>query len=444
MSATVRVGLGALCLLLCFGTDAAASKGQADSGGLSLDVLGFNDGKPYRLEGASAEAVVNDDTAVIFRLKGRNWMSRSGDGEYVKVTDVTARFPQRSPAELVSVYRFDLDADGTHELFLLPNNALIGDKHRYAPTLLKRKRSAYTPLWSASELPGERFQLLDVRDLNRDGKLEFVVIGEAGRAGFYRFRQIVGISRRAVMAHEVKHVDLLKFVDTDSDGVIELVIGERAGQRGRPETWTYVNRIHHWGPQGLQGVDVDYRAYHDAETLPTLVEGLIDCGDCRRSILDEKVAAIEQVVQLLLDHSKRPKGFKKRAVTALAALQKDQIDEAMEKLKAAQREYAYDPQVQLGLAEAFAHQENWDEVLNYALRALTVGPRQREAWWWAGSALLALEERSSALACLTLLVRLGDSEADGAAFLRARRGQPGMEGRLQRAIDQTLATLKLR
>lgn len=194
----------------------------------------------------------------------------------------------------------------------------------------------------------------------------------------------------------------------------------------------------------MQSVDVAYRAYHDAQTLPTLVEGLIDCSECRKSILDEKVAAIERVRQLFLDHTKRPRGFKKRAVAAIAALQKDQVASAVEKLKAAHKEYAYDLQVLIGLAEAYAQTEAWEDVLHYATRALTVAPRQREAWWWAGSALLSLEERSSALACFALLVRLGDNEGDGAALLRARRGQPGMEGRLQHAIDETLKLLKLR
>ena len=52
-----------------------------------------------------------------------------------------------------------------------------------------------------------------------------------------------------------------------------------------------------------------------------------------------------------------------------------------------------------------------------------------------------LEERSSALASLHLLTRLGSKPADGVAFLQARRGEPGMEGTLQQVIDEVSAEL---
>ena len=111
---------------------------------------------------------------------------------------------------------------------------------------------------------------------------------------------------------------------------------------------------------------------------------------------------------------------------------------AAPRLAELQRQYAYEPQVHLGLARLAAEREAWDEVLGYAIKALTVTPRERRAWWWAGVAFSQLEERSSAIASFHNLVNLGGSAKDGLDFLRARRGEPGMEQRLQRTIDDTL------
>ena len=35
-----------------------------------VSILGFNEGAPYRLQGAEAEAVLVDPTAVVFRFQG--------------------------------------------------------------------------------------------------------------------------------------------------------------------------------------------------------------------------------------------------------------------------------------------------------------------------------------------------------------------------------------
>ena len=256
--------------------------------------------------------------------------------------------------------------------------------------------------------------------------------------GFYHFHQLIGQGGRGLSRLEVKHVDSVHYTDLDRDEHLEIVVRERVGRRGPAYQWTYVDKLFHWNGASFSSVDERYSRYHDEETIPTLLSGLVDHFDAKRPILDEKVEAIEAVRQSILARTKPPRGFDRRLVKALAALQKEQVDVAEPRLRELQRQYPYEPQVHLGLARLASEREAWDEVLGYAIKALTVTPRERRAWWWAGVAFSQLEERSSAIASFHNLVNLSGNAKDGLAFLKARRGEPGMEQRLQRTIDDTL------
>ena len=389
----VAIALGAMLWTTAV---SSAPRPRQDSGQLDLDILGFNEGGPYRLEGAAAEAVLAEKGATVFRFDDSDWMARAGEGSYVPVAEVVSRFPGRTAAELVAVYRLDLDGDSAMDVLLVPDNVKLGGKRRYAPTVLKMRVEGYEAVWATEKLPGERFSVVDARDLNRDGRPELLLVGEAGKAGYYHFHQLIGQGGRGLSRLEVKHVDSVHYTDLDRDEHLEIVVRERVGRRGPAYQWTYVDKLFHWDGNSFSAVDERYPRYHDEETLPTLLAGLIDHFDAKRPILDEKVEAIEAVRASVVTRIKRPRGFDRRLVKALAALQKEQVDVAAPRLAELQRQYAYEPQVHLGLARLAAEREAWDEVLGYAIKALTVTPRERRAWWWAGVAFSQLEERSSA------------------------------------------------
>ncbi|MGM0575468.1 MAG: tetratricopeptide repeat protein [Myxococcota bacterium] len=435
-------------LILLFTTSgaqaSAAPRPNAYSGRYDLDILGFNDGGPYRLRGAAAEAVLADPGARIYRFESGDWMSHADDGRLVPVTEVTGRFPERSPAELVAVYGVDLNADRVPEMLLVPDAEAIGDdEKRWGPTILGlQKKQGYRPIWAADKLPGERFRLVDIRDLNADGRPEILLSGEAGRSGYYQFHELVAWTEDGFETLPVKHVDSIHYVDLDRDRRIEVVVRQRVGRRGPAYQWTYVDQLMQWTGEDFESADTRYPRYHDEETLPTLVGDLIDHYEAKPAILEEKIEAIETVREQVLKRTKRPSDFDERVVPALAALQKEKMDEARKLLEALLEEYPYDPQVLVGLSRVHAARDDWTPVLESAIRALTVDPRDRGAWWWTGVALVQLEERSSAIASFHNLVRLCGSTEEGQAFLRARRGEPGMEGSLQRAIDKALESFE--
>ena len=411
---------------------------------LNLDILGFNEGDPYRLRAAEAEAVLRDPTATLFRFRSRDWMKRDGEGEMVPVTEVVSRYPGLSPAELVSVYRVDLDGDKRAEVLLIAHADALTRRHRYAPTVLRLGSDGYRPTWVSDELPGERHFLVDIRDLDGDGRPELLLAGEAGSSGYYRFHQLVGRIGRESVVLPVKHVDSLHYVDLDGDKKIEIVRRVRVGRRGPASQWTYADRLMQWDGAAFVDADERFPRYHDLETLPALISNLMDHYTAGELILEEKVDAVEEVRGRVLSSASRPRGFSDRLVDALADLQKGRTAAAREALVHLDQRYGYEPELLLALARTYAHDESWKKVLDLAIRTLTIDPRDRQAWWWAAVAFVNLEERSSALASLHLLTRLASKPADGVAFLQARRGEPGMEGTLQQVIDETINAFTLR
>jgi hypothetical protein len=431
-----------LIVALCPAYPASASPRPKQAAGLySLDILGFNDGDPYRITGAEAEAVLTEAGTVIFRFQSSDWMGKKSAGTYIKASQLAKRFASRSIADLVEVYRLDLEHDEEPEFLLVPSNKKIGHKRRYAPTIIKRSTTGFEPMWACKELPGERFKVLDLRDLNGDGTPEILLSGEAGRRGYYQFHRLVGFGPSGFTALAVKHVDSAHYVDLTADGLAEVVVRTRVGRRGPASQWTYIDQLYSWTGEQFEDASKRYPRYHDEETLPTLIDDLIDHYDAELAIRFEKVEAIERVRASTLQSVRKPRGFRRKMVKALKALQKNRTTRAKRLLVNLQQSFPYEPQVLMGLARVDSKDKRWDAVLDSAIRALTVAPRLREAWWQAAIAFTYLRERSSAVASLHNAVQLCGKLHEGIAFLKARQGDKGLVPDLKDAIAGTLRRL---
>ena len=122
-------------------------------------------------------------------------------------------------------------------------------------------------------------------------------------------------------------------------------------------------------------------------------------------------------------------------------LQKKKYKRARRLLEGLQKTYRYDTQVLMGLARLDAQEENWDAVLDSSIRAITITPRLREAWWQASIAFTHLSERSSARASLHNAVQLCGKAQEGIAYLKARAAEKGLHPDLKDAIATTLRLL---
>ncbi|MBL8787788.1 MAG: hypothetical protein JNJ59_22995 [Deltaproteobacteria bacterium] len=431
-----------LCLVGALGVTTPASakpKPKTHQGQYDLGILGFNDGDPFRLKGAEAEAVLLDPDAQVYLFQTNDWMAKVQRGAWVKVSDVLGRFPERAPNELLKVYKLDLSSDRAPEVVIVPT-AILGEQQiRCAPSILRVGSDKMTPLWAATTLPGDRYRVVDIRDLDNDLDPEVLLGGEGGQAGYYQFMELIALGKDGWVALDVPHVESLHFVDLDRDDKIEVVVRERFGRKGPAYQWTYIDHLYRWTGQKFEPADAAFPRYHDEQTLPTLIGDLIDNHDARLPILEEKLVAMQKVRDITAQWTTAPRGFHQKKVQALGLVQKRQMKGAKAKLEALDKAFPYDAQVLLGLAQAREVLGESEGVLDAALRAVAVEPKNREAWWWTGVGFAAVQERSSAVASLHLIVRLTGSRDEGTAFLKARRTMPGMDSELQSIIDQALS-----
>jgi hypothetical protein len=429
-------------LALALATTAhAAPKPRAHRGEYDLSILGFNDGDPFRLKGAEAESILSDPDSRIFQFQTTDWMSPQQRGVWVKLADVVARFPERAPNELFKVYKLELGTDRTPEVLIVPTGVLGEQQQRFAPSVLRLGQAKTETLWAATSLPGERFKVLDIRDLNGDRDPEVLLVGEGGQAGFYQFMELVGHAQSTWLVLDVPHVNSLHFVDLDSDDRIEIIVRERVGRRGPASQWTYIDHVHRWTGAAFEPADRLYPRYHEEQTLPTLVGDLIDNHDARLPILEEKVAAVVRVRAATLEGTNPPSGFHDKKVKAINLIQKKQYKPVRQRLEALDKSYPYDAQVLIGLANVSTQLGDLEEALDAALRAVTCEPKNREAWWWTAVALTTARERSSAVASLVLAARVTGPRDEGLAYLKARRNSPGMDADLQSAVDEAIAVV---
>ncbi len=432
----------AVALLVAPTAEAAAKpKPRRGSQQYDLSIVGFNDGEPWRVKGAEVEALFEDSALRVWEFIDRDWMAKPRRGRLIAANDVVARYPEQSAADLFKVYRFDADGDRAPEYLVVATPRLFEAGGRYAPTLLSLTPNGLSVLWHAGDLQGERFRLADIRDVNSDLDPEFVVVGEAGQSGAYQFMAVVARAPRNFVTFTVQNVDSLHYVDLDRDGRAEIVHRERVGRKGAAHQWTYIDRLFHWNGQAFETVEPLFPRYHDEQTLPTLVGELIDHFDARQPILDEKVDAIEKVRGLTMAGRAAPQKFHTKKVQAMAHLQKLQFKQARASLDALVAAWPFDAQVQLAVAAVAEHDRNWSRALEASIRAITIEPSSREAWYRAAMALTELQERSSAVACAVLSVVLGGPRNEGIAWLRARRGEPGMDADLQGVLDEALGEL---
>ncbi len=429
-------GLAAVCLLAA--SASAAPRPKPHEGEYDLAILGFNDGDPFRMKGAEAEALLSDPDSRVFQIQSTDWTAGKHRGIWVSTADIIGRFPERAPNELFKVYRLELGKDRTPEVLVVGTSALGELQLRFAPSILRLGDKLET-LWAATSLPGDRFKVLDIRDHNGDRDPEILLQGEGGQSGFYTFTQLVGNAGSTWVLLDVSHVNSLHYVDLDGDDHIEIVVRERVGRRGPASQWTYIDHLHRWTGSAFEPADDLFPRYPEEQTLPTLVGDLIDNHDARLPILEEKVAAILRVREATMKDKPRPNGHHERKVKAIGLIQKKQFKQARTKLEALDRAYPFDAQLLIALAEVNLALDDAPAALDAALRAITCEPKNRDAWWWAAVALTSVRERSSAVASLVLSARITGTRDEGIAFLRARRASPGMDAELQSTVDEALS-----
>jgi tetratricopeptide (TPR) repeat protein len=407
LRAVALLGLTALVLL----RPCHARAQTEDPAAPSLDVSehAFNRGDALRLTTAELMSVLREEGAKIWRYHDGDWIKpdRAGHGVSPDELENWARGGERL-WKLVEGYRFDWNQDGRAEVLLVPRYEQLAPGHFSAPTMLGRDGAGS---WKIVEypraLPGESFELEDIRDQNGDGRLEVVLSGRGGTNTYYTYFSVWAVDDRGQTKRLVtKAPDTLHVLDLQRSGRYQLLIRMLTSQQGQPHTWTWVDHLTQWNGREFKRHAKLFAHYHDQVSKRRLVDELIDCSGEDPFILRVKVEVLRQIHAHVL--SERPIQVAQSNVTdrarSLAAL--GQLVTATELLEEELRGSPYDVSLLDALAEVKMAQQLHGEALSVLYRLLGVAPDSGSAWFKAGLCFARLQERTNAVASFVNSVRI--------------------------------------
>ena len=394
-----------------FELSSASAKGRAlgDFGTLNTDEAPLNHGEMARLTLAELSLFARRPDAKVWQFEGKNWLQENRKGALIAVEALGDRYPSRRLGELLDVYRFDLDQDGGSE-YLVFVRGRMPDGVQYGATLLSERQGKLEMLYYPSNVPGERYQMLDLRDHDGDGRLEVILGGEGGEGDYYTYIGVLAMNGEGALKTKVLNApETLHLMDMNEDGTFEFLVRKVVSRRGeRPLYWTLVDRITLWNGQEFQEEPIEFIAFHDEETKPRLIDELLDFHTLDLLLLETKIEVIRQVHAHVV--AQRPIGVKRDSsvVFARVALEKGRKKRARTLLERAIKDdpYRVDALYELAKLEMWAGRER--EAIALLYRGLGVKPQSGPLWMTLGLCFSRLNEGVTAIAAMTNSARLSE------------------------------------
>ena len=420
-STVLRVALVAAVMLAGGSARAARLPTGSRLGPPTLDPSesGLNEGEGHRLTDAQLEALSGEPGVEIWRFHGSNWMKAGRTGTAETLDQVRGQLGGRPLGEVVKAYRFDMDSNGTPEILLTCAGDGPGGRLHYGATILTKRGEEWKLLFQSEDLPGETYQVEDIRDHDGDGRLEVIVTARAGSAGFYTTYGVLAFTADGTLKRYVtRPPDTLHLVDLDRNGHYELLVRHLVSRRGPGHLWTFVDRVVLWDGTAFVEEPPTLAAYHDEVGKPRLIDELIDHFDEDVVVLKIKTDILRQLqahVEKLMPSPGNVEALLHKAQEQAKAGSREQAATTL--LRALKRS-PYEPDV-LRLSVSVALQRGrFVDALRYLYALLGVVPDDMLAWRQMGLCFALLHERTAAVACFHNSVKLGEDEPVRMAALR--------------------------
>lgn len=376
---------------------------------LNVEELAFNHGDAVRLSLAELSVFARRSDARIWGFDGVDWLAKGRKGRLVALQDFTDRNPSRRLGELLDVYRLDINKDGKNEYFVFVRGKSEDGVH-YGATLFTERAGALELIFYPENVPGERYQMMDARDHDGDGRPEVIIAGEGGEGDFYTYYAVLAMDGDGVLRqHVLQAPETLHLMDMNQDGAMEFLVRKVVSRRGeRPLFWTLVDRVHVWDGSVFQDEPAEYLSYHNEVTKARLIDELLDFHSEELLLLETKVEVLRQVHAHVV--AGRPIGVKRDSSVAFArvALTKGRKKRARTLLERAIVEdpYRVDALYELAKLEMWASREREAIVLLY--RALGVKPQSGPIWMTLGLCFSRLGEAETGIAAMVNSARLSE------------------------------------
>lgn len=401
----------ALGLCLCAVGDARAlPPASAALGRPSLDATeyGLNEGDGHRLSGAELQGLASEPGVVLWRFNGTNWMKTGRSGAPVTLEALRDEYGRRPVSELVAGWRADLDGDGTGEVLLVAAGEAARGPTQYGATLLDKRGEAWEPVFHSQELPGETYQIEDIRDLDGDGRLEAIVSARAGTADFYTSWCVLAYDRSGALSrYQTRPPDSLHLLDLDGDGRWELVVRHLVSRRGLSHLWTFVDRVVAWDGERFEEEPQRFVPYQDEVVKRRLIDELIDHYDADPVVLKIKLDVMRDLHAAVLSRAGKQQDVGKlvsRAHDLAAAGQREQAANVIER---AIVRAPYDVRALREGVSVALQRGRFVEALHVLYQLLAIVPDDMLGWRQMGLCFARLREQSAAIACFHNSVRLG-------------------------------------
>jgi tetratricopeptide (TPR) repeat protein len=404
---------------------------------INLTDYPLNEGEGYELTSTKLRRFIKANPLVIWQDNFKD----PSQGGFVSITQMKdlEGHPVK-PQEAVRIFKINLDKDKTEEVLILPN-LTFGSSYR--PTILKKVGSHYKPL-KVAEITGDYYEVRDIRDLNGDGRLDFILQSSSG-ASSYR-------DASEVFWHDGENLNSqvfnqwIRLRDFDSNGIFQLLVDSVGGTAGPHSEWAGWTDIYKWNGTRYETANAEYTAYFEKELIPSYISQILGYAEDIKGatdVIQDRINLIRKaehiVLQQIPDQGINPLQAARHNEKGVSLLKQDRVPEAIEELTQAVQWDPKSPDLLTNLIQAYLAKGDYQQAETYTIKLIGLAPDQAKAWKNLGYIYAGQDNSEKALRSLRIYLQLVPDIDEGIKELMdlfKKESNPKARGVLQKILPE--------
>jgi len=397
----------------------------------------LNEGKDYELSLREAQESLPFNELVIWRDDFKD-SSRSGFISITKMEDFEGN--PVSLEESLQIFAVDLDGDLSEEILLVPR-LILGNNYR--ATILKKFLDYYQPV-AISEITGDYYYVVDIRDLNQDDRLDLILGCSSGASSYQDIREIFWTSEGELQTQIFNQWVRLR--DFNRDGIFELLVDYAGGTSGPHSQWAYWTDIYVWDGHRYEKDNVRYAEYYEEELIPSYISEILSSSeDSQDSTVIDRMFLIEQAQAIVQEgmssRTSDPAKAKPLYQRGKEFLNQNKLEEALSELIQAFYLEPYNLEIVQSLVEVYLAKGDYERAISYSFKAIQLAPEQAAVWESLGYSYLRQGQYDKAISCLSNYLRYA-SDIHRAVQALLDLSNKEADEKIKSAIQKTLTNWK--
>lgn len=414
-----------------------SSKDVAYSGSRAINLIDYklNEGEGYELSFQQAQEYLPLYELVIWQDDFKD-PSRSSFISVVKMKDFEGR--PVNLEESLQIFLIDLDGDLSEEILLIPR-ILFGNKYR--ATILKRFFDYYQPL-AISEITGDYYYVVDIRDLNRDQYPDLILGCSSGASSYQDIREIFWFSNNQL--HRQVFHQWVRLRDFNRDGLFELLVDSVGGTSGAHSQWAYWTDIYVWNPDGYKKDNARYPEYYEQELIPGYISEILSYSENSEEetgVTLDRISLIQRAQNIIQQgtgfSTSDPVKIKLLNQRGKEFLNQNKLEEALSEFTQAFYLEPYNLEIIQDLIQIYLTRGDYERAIRYSFRAIQLAPEQEVVWESLGYSYLKQGQYDKAIQCFDNYLRYA-SDVHQAAQTLLDLSNKETDEKIRLAIQKTL------